>query len=349
MKRLLSFVFSILLGGILLYLALRGVPMAELGEALAGARYVWLAPLIVVVVASHAIRAYRWKLLLEAVPDPATRQPAGAVSFFAAFLSVLIGYFVNLATPRLGEIVRSANLARQEKKRISGVMGTVVVERLFDSLVLLLAIAAMLAIYSGRLQGIGEGFTSPLLGLWQWTSRGGVFVLAAAGVGAVVTGVLAVRAARRSDRPWIRRLRSAAHSFRDGLYSLHRSPRRLSILVSTIAMWFGYVLMAYIPLRMLDLHTRFDLGLGDAFGIMVFGSLGIALPAPGGTGSYHYFTRLALVHVFGVEAGAAVVYAVLAHGVQLVLYLCLGVAALLAQGLSWRELRADTIESPRNS
>lgn len=345
MKRFLSYSISLLLGGVLLYLALRGVSLAELGEAMANARYVWLLPLVVVIVIAHALRAYRWKLLIEALPQRGASAPAG-IAFRNAFLSVMIGYLVNLATPRLGEVVRSANLARQEKQRVSGVFGTVVIERLLDSLVLLVALVLTFGLYFDQLAFLKESLWLPLLGSLGRISAGGYALVATLCIGA---GVLAVRAARRSDHRLMRRLREAALSFRDGMYTLHRSPRRLSLLTTTVAMWGAYVLMAYLPLLMLDMPARYDLGLIDAFAIMVFGSLGIAVPAPGGTGSYHYIIKLSLMHVFGIDAGEAIMYAILAHGVQLVLHTVLGTAALVLQGVSWQVLRTDAVESPRKA
>ncbi len=345
MKRFLSYSISLLLGGVLLYLALRGVSLAELGEALARAHYAWLLPLIVVIVIAHALRAYRWKLLIEALPARDAAAPA-RISFRNAFLSVLIGYLVNLATPRLGEVVRSANLARQEKQRISGVLGTVVIERLLDSLVLLVALVVTFGLYLDQLDFLEETLWRPLFGTLGRFSAGSYALVITLCLGA---GILAVRAARRSEHRFMRRLRDAALSFRDGMYTLHRSPHRLTLLTTTVAMWGAYVMMAYIPLLMLDMTARYDLGLIDAFAIMVFGSLGIAVPAPGGTGSYHYIIKLALMHVFGIDAGDAVVYAVLSHGIQLVLYTLLGAAALVLQGVSWQVLRTDVVETPRKA
>ncbi|MDZ4700060.1 MAG: lysylphosphatidylglycerol synthase transmembrane domain-containing protein [Rhodothermales bacterium] len=346
MKRFLSYSISLLLGGVLLYLALRGVALGDLGDALARARYVWLLPLLAVIVFAHALRAYRWKMLIEALPPQGASAPTATVSFRTAFLSVLIGYLVNLATPRLGEVVRSANLARQENLRISGVLGTVVIERLLDSLVLLLALVATFALYLDHLAFLDESLWRPFLGALGRISAVSYALATTFGLGAII---LAIRAARRSDHRLMRRLRKAALSFRDGMYTLHRSPRRMIMLTTTVAMWGAYVMMAYLPLLMLDMTARYDLGLVDAFAIMVFGSLGIAVPAPGGTGSYHYIIKLALMHVFGIDAADAVVYAVLSHGIQLVLYTLLGAAALVLQGVSWQVLRTDTVESPRKA
>ena len=147
LNRILIYIASFALSGILLYLALRGVDVGELRSALQSAAYVWTLPLIAVILLSHAIRAWRWQILLDALPDRQRTGDLRSVSFKTAFLSVMIGYFVNFMAPRLGEVVRAANVSRQDGFRFSGVFGTVVVERILDIVVLLLGIFSLSALF----------------------------------------------------------------------------------------------------------------------------------------------------------------------------------------------------------
>ena len=105
-------------------------------------------------------------------------------------------------------------------------------------------------------------------------------------------------------------------------------------------MWGGYLLMAYLPFRMLHLAVPYDIGLVDAWALMAIGALGILVPSPGGIGSYHYITEQALVHLYGVPAADALTYAVLTHGAQLIFYTLAGGTAVLYQGAGLRPLLA---------
>ncbi|NBC16548.1 MAG: UPF0104 family protein, partial [Bacteroidetes bacterium] len=161
-RKWLAQIGSFVLAGVLLYLALRGVDFSAVGEALRTADYRWLLPLVVVLLLSHFLRAWRWQMLLEALPSDADNT-THRVSLKTAFYSVMIGYMVNYAAPRLGEVVRSANLSRQERLPLSGVIGTVVVERILDVLVLALGLGSVAVLLLDRLGAVRELFVDPML------------------------------------------------------------------------------------------------------------------------------------------------------------------------------------------
>ena len=331
---------SFLLAAVLLYLALRGVDFSILWETLKTAQYIWLLPLVAVVLVSHLIRAWRWQILLEALPERKDDERKGRVSIKTAFYSLMIGYMINYVAPRIGELVRTGNLAAQEKLRFSSVFGTVVAERVLDVLVLLLAIASLFLVFFDQLAALDAFLIEPVTRRLGEGPALGILLLI---VGIfVVLGLIIRHLFRRQESRlrafWQDRLRPVLASFRDGLLTLWHSPRRLMIAVLTVAMWFLYLLMAYIPLLLLNMAGPWQLSLLDGWGLMVLGSLGIAVPSPGGTGSYHYITIQAMVYLFAVAQGPAAAYAILTHGAQMILYVVVGAACIMLQGTSWQAL-----------
>ena len=337
-RTILIQVGSFALAGVLLYLALRGVDFGVLWRTLESARYGWLVPLVAVVLLSHGLRAWRWQLLLEALPE---RRPLGSrVSVRTAFYSLMIGYMVNYAAPRVGELVRTGNLATQEGLRFSSVFGTVVAERALDVVVLLLAIGSLFFMFFDRLSVLDSFLLEPF-----GRRLGDVPAL---GLLVVVLGLIALlwaTARHRLRRPesrlyrlWNDRLLPVLASFKEGILTLWHCPHRAGIVAVTAAIWFCYVLMAYLPLLLLDMASTWQLSLLDAWGLMVLGSLGIAIPSPGGMGSYHYITIQSMVHLFGVAQGPAAAYAILTHAAQLILYVIVGCICILLQGTSWSAL-----------
>jgi hypothetical protein len=99
-------------------------------------------------------------------------------------------------------------------------------------------------------------------------------------------------------------------------------------------MWACYALMSDLPLRMLGISQRYGLTLIDAWGVMNVGAIGMALPAPGGTGSYHYAVVQALGLLCGVPETPAAAFALLGHGAQLLFFAVGGAIALIIQGAS---------------
>lgn len=347
-RRRLFQIGSFVLAGALLALALYGVDLGSIWTAFLEADYRYLAPLLALILASNLLRAWRWQILVEALPAPEGREEASASSgrmLEASFSSVMIGYMVNYAAPRMGEVARTANLSARTDYRFSSLFGTVVSERIFDTAVLGAALLSAVALLFPRLAVLREQFLEPAWARLQGLPAGWIVGVTA---GTLLLGAALAWGTRqllhREDswgaQVWRERLKPALLSFTEGMGTLLHSPRRGAILVSTVGMWGGYLLMAYLPFRMLHLATPYGIGILDAWALMAIGALGILVPSPGGIGSYHYITEQALVHLYGVPAAEALTYAVLTHGAQLVFYTLSGGVAVLYQGAGLRPLLA---------
>jgi uncharacterized membrane protein YbhN (UPF0104 family) len=356
-RRLLLHVGSFVLAAGLLALALYGVDLGTMVDAFWQADWRWLAPLVVLVLGSNLCRAWRWQVLIDALPTTpdldtiGDEEPTSSNTLEASFSSIMIGYMVNYVAPRLGEVARVANMTARSSFRFSSLFGTVVSERIFDTAVLGLILLSAVGLLFDRLAVLKEQFLGPA---WEnltslpfaWMAGGGLMLF-------VLLGglVLFLRHGLSRDdsavsRFWTNTVRPALLSFKEGMWTLLRSPRRGAILASTVAMWGGYSLMAYVPLRMLDLAGPYGLTLVDGWILMAIGALGMLVPTPGGIGSYHYVTREALVHFYGVPAEAALTYAVLAHAAQFVFYILTGGIAVLYQGTGLEALFPPDREDP---
>src|SRR5580693_4429178 len=124
---LLQYAFFAALAAFFVWLSLKDMDKkswAQLKDALDQANYWLLIPVLLLLLASHWLRALRWRQLIE----PMGYEP----SRMNCFLGVMIGYFVNLGAPRLGEVVKCTILARYEKVPADKLVGTIVAERAFD-------------------------------------------------------------------------------------------------------------------------------------------------------------------------------------------------------------------------
>ena len=331
---------GILLAVVLLYLALRGTDLVAIGTALRHADYRWLIPLIVIALSSHLLRAWRWNLLLGTLPDRPSRK---ALSLETAFSSVMIGYMVNYAAPRVGEVARAGNLAARQALPFSSVLGTVAAERLLDMATLALGLISAFILLIGRMDALNDLIFAPAaLRLNQLPYGTLILIIASTLLFLLLTWVGLRASGVRVKSIWEERLKPVLSSFKDGFMTLRQCPHRLALAASTIAIWTGYLFMGYIPLLMLGLAGTYDLSLVDGWIIFLMGSLGIVVPSPGGTGSYHYITIATLQHLFDVARSPAATYAVLTHAAQLVLYTSVGFICLLAQGTSLSTLRKQS-------
>lgn len=327
LRTLLFRLSSFALGLGLLYLALRGVDLREIWLALKRANYWWLPPLAALTLLSHVIRAWRWRLLLDALPDPdraGCRRPTVA----QAFQALMIGYMVNYAAPRLGELARAASLSRTSRLHFSSVLGTVAAERLLDLLTLGLALLSVLGLLLHQWEILHQLFILPLL-----HSRSLGFLVLGGALLLLLTG-WGIYLGRRSRllRHINRRLRAPLQAFQQGLLTVRRMHRPGTLVISTLIMWACYWGMASLPLVMLHLTEAYRLGPIDVWVLMVLGAVGAVLPSPGGLGSYHYVTVQVMVHLLAVPQKPAATYAVLTHAAQMVLYTLTGFVCLLLQG-----------------
>ena len=309
-----------MLGLALLVLALRSTDLAALAEALREARYGWVAPLVAVALVSHLIRAWRWKLIISALPADSGRRPR----LFEAFGSLMVGYMVNYAAPRLGEVARAGVLSRRTKTSFAALLGTVAAERILDVATLLLALLSVVLLLRSRFIDVLGANRPGLSPAW-------LIVLM---IVVVVAGTAALWFFRRTSREqagsWLAR---SAIVFLDGLKAVLLVRPRALLFGQTAAIWVCYWIMAFIPLNMLGLTSTYTIGFPEAWSLMNLGSIGVLIPSPGGIGSYHFITVEALTGLFSVHPSSAASYAVLTHGVQLVTYVIAGFVALLLLGV----------------
>ena len=341
MRKWLFRIGTMIVAGTLLYLALRGIAFDQLARDLAEGQYAWIIPLFLVTLLSHAVRAWRWQLLLHALPE--NNASDNPVSFRVAFSSLMIGYMVNYAVPRFGEIVRASNLSLREKTSFGSVFGTVVAERMLDMATLALCLLSVPIILGNRVNGLISIVVDPIREMLEGNLTE-LFIVVVLGAAAFFVGIILLL--RKKDEGASRsRIGEAIQAFRSGLFSLIRTKRPIGLAVSTVFIWFCYACMAYIPLLIFGLAGSNALSFTDAWTLMLIGTLGIVVPSPGGIGSYHFLTIQALVLIWAVSHEAAASYAIFTHAGQMILYAVVGFSLILIEGASWGELKSASLEN----
>src|ERR1700761_126673 len=153
----LQYLFFAALAAFFVWLSLKDMnaqSWAQLRDALDRANYWLLIPVLGLLLASHWLRALRWRQLIQ----PMGYEP----SRVNCFLGVMIGYFVNLGAPRLGEVLKCTILARYEKVPADKLVGTIVVERAFDVVCLLVVFGLTLAFQYDVIHTLTAGKTDAL-------------------------------------------------------------------------------------------------------------------------------------------------------------------------------------------
>lgn len=268
----------------------------------------WIAFSLVFGVLPSVFRGLRWRLAL----DPLGEHPSRRVCIDSIYLS----YAASLVIPRIGEVTRCGTLKTYEGTSFSKSLGTVVTERLVDSLLLLLLASVSFACAIPQmLRFMAETGMDPRGVLAHFTSTGywvtALCIVLIIGVGGRLLWHL--KAFERS-RQFLKGLIEGVASLR------HVSSFPLYMLLS-VGIWVGYFLHFYITFFAFDFTA--DLSLLDALLIFCVGSFAVIVPTPNGAGPWHFAVKTMLV-LCGVAEQPAVLFALVVHTIQTLLMVLLG-------------------------
>lgn len=287
---LLQYLFFLALGIFLLWLTLRKSDWNTIANDLKDADYIYLIPAVIMLLLSHYVRALRWRILIE----PLGYKP----SVINTFLSVMIGYWANLAVPRLGEVLKCTILARYEKVPADKLVGTIVAERAFDVVSLLVILLITIGI---QYDIIGEFTAEAFNNFFRSSSGGFSYFRVAIFIGTILLLVFVFRyiMKRLSHRTFVIKIRAVLKGIWQGLSSVRFIRNKGMFLLHSVLIWGLYLLSTYMGFfAMRDLSQY---GIKAAFSALSFGSLGMIIPSPGGIGSFQYAIQQVMM-LYGVSA-----------------------------------------------
>ncbi len=248
-------------------------------NALTTARYWVVVPVFFILIASHVLRAYRWQMLIK----PLGYRPGLLNTFFA----VMIGYLANLAVPRLGEVLKCTILARYEKVPADKLVGTIVAERAFDILFLLI-----IFLFAFILQYDIVSHYGGILFKKVFTGTGTL------SIGKILIAIVIVLVLLLLLRAWFNRNRHLSiismitqvfKGIWDGLVSVQYIKNKWLFFAASAGIWLLYVGGTWLGFYA-TIGTQ-NLGIDVAVAALAFGSIGMIL-TPGGFGSYAVFLAL---------------------------------------------------------
>ena len=272
-----------------------------------------------VAILSHLIRAERWRLLLS----PMNYK----LSLGESFMSVMTGYFVNLLIPRGGELSRCYNLYRLNKTPINISFGTVLVERVVDVIFLLTLITISFFIELDTLlvffKSLNLNFnTEDYMPKWS--------ILLSIAFGIFLVYLLFKWILSKNKRAILKilvKLREIFKGIKEGATAIMKLEKRGLFIIYSFLIWVCYYLMSYIV--MLAFPDTENLTLLAALTIFVIGGIAMAIPLPGGTGSYHVMVPAGLVFLYAIPQDKAIAFTVIFHGWQTILIIIVGALSLL--------------------
>jgi uncharacterized protein (TIRG00374 family) len=301
---------SLALTAILLFFFFRGADLRQTWKAILGASPGWLASALLLGVVTFFLRAVRWVWIL---------RPVARVPVRPAFAATAAGFAANNLPGKVGEVLRPYLLSRWQDLPFSPLLASILLERVFD-------LASVIFFF---LVAMGAGVLR---------SGGSARLLAPALVLASLVAAVLFAVFRRAQTErflalvWRRlpeslqpRAREFAETFVDGFASMRSPGLLLTIVAGSLGMWFVINLQIYSVLKAFAL----PLPVSAAYVVTAAAVLGLAVPTPGGLGSYQVAVQIALTDVFGVDRVVATSVAIVAWATSFVLITAIGIVAFL--------------------
>jgi glycosyltransferase 2 family protein len=323
-----------------LYWAFSKLNWTEFWVAVREANYWWLIPGVAVYFVAVWIRAWRWHYLLGPVKKIPTR---------AMFPITVIGYMGNNIYPaRAGEVLRAVILKRKEGVSVSASLATIIVERIFDGVVMLAFVFLNLPELA-KLAESDSGFIGNLQTLAVWGAI--IFALAlivfllAAMFPHVTARVGLWFIHRLTPRRLHERIIGLMNRFLDGLASLRSPFNVLMIFFTSVVIWLLETIKYWFVMHAFSFTVSF-------FALMLLNgiaNLATTIPsAPGYVGTWGKVTE-AVLTAYGIQKGVALGYAVVLHMALLVPITLLGLYYMAREGIKWSENIRDEIEENGNA
>ena len=306
-KKTVQYVLFLSIGVALLYLTFKNVNPVDLWNNLKEVPMSGLLLVIAIGFTAIVFRGLRWVQMLQSL--------GYEVQGMRAIAAVAFSYLINLVTPRVGEVARCTALHRTNHVPIDKLVGTVVLERVVDTLLFAVVTLSTVLISGDELRDFmaQSGAQIPELSV-----TGSVVVVS------VLVAIFAVVVITR--KIWMQwtvaqKISGFATGMITGLRSLRTVNNKPLFWFYSIGIWTCYVVTIVVGFTIVDGVQ--GIGAEQAFFVSVAAGLGFVIPVPGGIGAYHYLVSKALV-VLGLSPFIGTSFATLIHSSQSLMFVFTG-------------------------
>ena len=281
-----------------------------------GVDYWWILLAMGISVFSHIFRAARWRLQLRGLGINAP--------FMALCCSIFGCYALNLVFPRLGEVWRCTYISSRQKAPFTTVLGSMVADRLADTLTVLLLTVLTFVIANSAINSflakypVGRDLISLLSNPWFW-------IIA---LGAVLLGGIAFYLLRHTV--FVIKLKGWLRELWQGFVVVARMEGRGRFVALTGCIWGCYFLQLYVACyafpftRELCSQPLLGWGLIPCLVAFVLSSIGMAIPSNGGLGPWNIAVMFGLA-VYGITDAQGTAFSMLQWSGQTVMLIILGI------------------------
>jgi len=330
-----QFWLGVLISVIFIWLSLRGLKLNEFWGTVQKANYLWLIPGVGVYFIGVWVRAWRWHYLLKPIKEIPTKT---------MFPITTIGYMGNNIYPaRAGEVLRAVILKRKEGVPVSASLATIIVERIFDGVVMLafvfvnlseLAKLTSASGFVGNIQQVAIVGTGVFLGALLVFLLAAMFPHTTAKIGLWIIE-------RLTPKRLHTKIIGVMNKFLDGLASLRSPLNVLMVFLTSVIIWLLETGKYWFVMHAFDFSVSF-------FALMLMnGIVNLATTIPSAPGYIGTFDApgIAVLTAYGVDQATAAGYTLTLHVALWLPVTLLGAYFMAREGLKWSDsLREETKE-----
>ncbi len=317
-----------------LYYTLHNVSLKDLATSFKTVDYIFILPGVVLMLLSFLFRALRWRILISPMKQVKARD---------LYSPLMVGYMANILPARAGELIRAYLLSKKHSITFSGAFASIIVERLFDIIAILLLFAW---VFMFNAQVLNSDATLSGVSLQTLATRFGE--LSAVLVVALITFIYMMLAHKEKlmtliqwvIRPlpakWHDKVEYLVEEFSLGCAIARNFSALLKITLYTGLVW-ATIVMSYLPF-----YFAYDLDNKSLESLVLLtvlvSILIVVLPTPAFLGSFNAAILIGLHDIMGVAELTAVSFGMVVWAVNFGVILIGGFYFILHDHLSVKTL-----------
>ncbi len=299
----------------MIYIVFDKIDLKSFYAKLSEINYSWIYFSMFISIFEHVLRGYRWNLLM--------RTPKTNLSTYVTTNVMIVSYFFALFIPRFNDFIRCYLISKTNNIKVSTSLGTVVSERIFDLISLLLILLIFIVLEFELFYSFLKEYVFINITL----NPTNILIL----LSALILVFILIRYFSKNSKMFSEKF----EEFKAGFFSVGNIYKNKAFIVSTVLLWVIYFLMGYVIF--FSFNETSSLGINAGFAVLIAGSIGMIVPVNAGIGAYHFLVASILIS-YNINYESGLFFATLLHTSQII---CLAILGIFSSIILFLKIRSN--------